>query len=147
MSRRTLLYRGGLILILVLTAALMFLIGRGHTVYFDNKALEYNGQSAKAPYKIEVTVDGDKYARNPAIPLERIYVGLCPADLRFIGKCLDKWVRAVTERADPEMGFYMVARSGINYAPDFIADPVDEQFLSRLTLKRHDNLFASPIAP
>ena len=63
MSRRTLLYRGGLILILVLTAALMFLIGRGHTVYFDNKALEYNGQSAKAPYKIEVTVDGERVAK------------------------------------------------------------------------------------
>ena len=63
MSKRTLLYRGGLILILVLIAALMFLIGRGHTVYFDNKALEYNGQSAKAPYKIEVTVDGERVAK------------------------------------------------------------------------------------
>ncbi len=63
MNKRTLLFRGGLILVLVLIAALMFLIGRGHTVYFDNKALDYNGQSAKAPYKIEVVVDGERVAK------------------------------------------------------------------------------------
>ncbi len=63
MNKRTLLFRSGLILVLILIAALMFLIGRGHTVYFDNKSMEYNGQSVASPYKIEVTVDGERVAK------------------------------------------------------------------------------------
>lgn len=63
MSRRTFLFRGGLILALVIIAACMFIVGRGHTVYFDNKALDYNGQHAKAPYKIEVWVNDDRVAK------------------------------------------------------------------------------------
>ena len=41
----------------------MFIVGRGHTVYFDNKALDYNGQHAKAPYKIEVWVNDERAAK------------------------------------------------------------------------------------
>ena len=63
MSRRTFLFRGGLILALVIIAACMFIVGRGHTVYFDNKALDYNGQHAKAPYKIEVWVNDERAAK------------------------------------------------------------------------------------
>ncbi len=63
MSRRTFLFRGGLILALVIIAACMFIVGRGHTVYFDNKALDYNGQHAKAPYKIEVWVNDERVAK------------------------------------------------------------------------------------
>ena len=40
-------------------AVWMFIIGRGHTVYFDNKALDAGGESYKPFYKIEVFV-GDK---------------------------------------------------------------------------------------
>ena len=41
----------------------MFIIGRGHTVYFDNKTLEYNGSGVEeVPYKIDVVVGGEKVA-------------------------------------------------------------------------------------
>ena len=40
-------------------AVWMFIIGRGHTVYFDNKALDAGSESYKPFYKIEVFV-GDK---------------------------------------------------------------------------------------
>ncbi len=63
MNKRTLIFRSGLVLILLVIAALMFVIGRGHTVYFDNKSMEYNGQSVKTPYKIEVNVDGERVAK------------------------------------------------------------------------------------
>ncbi|MCR4655434.1 MAG: hypothetical protein K5770_04295 [Lachnospiraceae bacterium] len=63
MNKRTLLFRGGLILVLIIIAALMFVIGRGHTVYFDNKAIEYDGKKVEAPYKIEVNVGGERVAK------------------------------------------------------------------------------------
>ena len=53
-----------LALILVAVAAAMMVIGRGHTVYFDNKTLEdYQGQSYKAANKIVVTVKGEEVAK------------------------------------------------------------------------------------
>ena len=39
------------------------IIGRGHTVYIDNKSMEYNGQSYKSPYKVVVFVDGEQVAK------------------------------------------------------------------------------------
>ena len=62
-SRRQLLFRAGALLIILLVAALMFVIGRGHTVYFDNKTAEYNGQTYEAFYKVIVTVDGEQVAK------------------------------------------------------------------------------------
>ena len=53
---------GALALVLGLAAA-MFVIGRGHTVYFDNRGLEYNGQNVEPPYKIVVNVDGEQVAK------------------------------------------------------------------------------------
>ena len=47
-SRRQLLFRAGALLIVLLIAAAMFVIGRGHTVYFDNKTIEVNGQTYEA---------------------------------------------------------------------------------------------------
>ena len=32
----------------------MMVIGRGHTVYFDNKSLDYEGETYESPYKIEI---------------------------------------------------------------------------------------------
>lgn len=53
-----------LALILVAVAAAMMVIGRGHTVYFDNKTLEdYQGQTYKAANKIVVTVKGEEVAK------------------------------------------------------------------------------------
>ena len=44
---RRLLFRLGTVLILISICAVMMIIGRGHTVYFDNKQLEYNGTTCE----------------------------------------------------------------------------------------------------
>ncbi|MBQ7564693.1 MAG: hypothetical protein IJT16_11975 [Lachnospiraceae bacterium] len=62
-TKKTVILRIVLIVVLLAIAALMFLIGRGHTVYFDNKSGEYNGQKYETPYKIEVSVDGERVAK------------------------------------------------------------------------------------
>lgn len=56
MKSRRLIFRLLLILILVAIGGVMMIIGRGHTVYFDNKSLEYQGTTYEAPYKIEIHV-------------------------------------------------------------------------------------------
>lgn len=62
-SKRIILFRLGAILVLLAIAGIMMVIGRGHTVYVDNKSLEYNGQTYKTPYKIVVYVDGEQVAK------------------------------------------------------------------------------------
>ncbi len=56
---KKLLFRVGAVVIVLAVAAVMMVIGRGHTVYFDNKTLEYNGTEYKAYYKVEVSVKGE----------------------------------------------------------------------------------------
>jgi hypothetical protein len=55
---RRLLFCTGAVLLLVLIAGLMLIVGRGHTVYLDNKTMEYNGQTYDAFYKVEVVQKG-----------------------------------------------------------------------------------------
>lgn len=62
-SKRTLLFRILTIAILAAIAAVMMVIGRGHTVYFDTSALDYEGKTYEAPYKIVVLVDGEQVAK------------------------------------------------------------------------------------
>ena len=59
-NARRLFFRIGAVLVLVAVAACMMVIGRGHTVYIDNKTLEYQGETYKAPYRAVVYVDGKK---------------------------------------------------------------------------------------
>ena len=47
MKKRTLFFRIGAIVILLAIAAVMMVIGRGHTVYFDNKKLEYERRNLR----------------------------------------------------------------------------------------------------
>ena len=62
-KKKVLIYRIVALIVVLLIAAAMFVIGRGHTVYFDNKALEYGDKSVnEVPYKIEVLVNGEKVA-------------------------------------------------------------------------------------
>ena len=61
--KRTTLFRLGAILLLLVIAGIMMVIGRGHTVYIDNKSLEYNGQTYTTPYKVVITVDGEQVAK------------------------------------------------------------------------------------
>ena len=67
MKKRNFLFQGLLVLVLVAIGAVMMVIGRGHTVYFDNKAVEYQGTTYEAPYKIEIHVgnnaDGDALSK------------------------------------------------------------------------------------
>lgn len=62
-TKRTILFRVGAVTLLLIIAAIMMLIGRGHTIYIDNKKLEYNGQTYETPYKVVVFVDGEQVAK------------------------------------------------------------------------------------
>ena len=62
-TKRSWIIRIAFVLVLVLVAVLMLRIGRGHTVYFDNRALDKDGQSVAAPYKITVYVDGEQISK------------------------------------------------------------------------------------
>ena len=60
---RRLLFQIGTILVLLAIAACMMVIGRGHTVYFDNKTLEYEGVTYESPYKVTFYVGGEQVAK------------------------------------------------------------------------------------
>ena len=60
---RRLLFQLGTLLLLLAIAACMMVIGRGHTVYFDNKKLEYEGTTYDPPYKVTIYVGGEQAAK------------------------------------------------------------------------------------
>lgn len=62
-KKRTLMFRLGAVLLLLIIAGFMMVIGRGHTVYMDNKTIEYNGQTYESFYKVVVSVDGEQVAK------------------------------------------------------------------------------------
>ena len=62
-DKRKWVFRAGALAVIIAIAAAMFVIGRGHTVYFDNKTAEYNGQTYEAFEKVVVYVDGEKPAK------------------------------------------------------------------------------------
>ncbi|MCQ2437618.1 MAG: hypothetical protein MJ099_04415 [Clostridia bacterium] len=55
--------RIGAVLLLLAIAAVMLVIGRGHTVYFDNKTLETESGTYEAIRKITVNVGGERVAK------------------------------------------------------------------------------------
>ena len=57
------IFRIAALLIVIAVCVVMFIIGRGHTVYFDNVKIEYDGKTIEAPYKVDVTVKGEKVAK------------------------------------------------------------------------------------
>lgn len=63
MNKRRLLFRIGTALVLMAIAACMMVIGRGHTMYFDNKKLEYEGQTLDTYRRINVFVNGEQVAK------------------------------------------------------------------------------------
>ena len=63
MKARKIVFRILALAILIGIAAVMFVIGRGHTIYFDNKTLEAGGEVYKPYYKIDVLVNGEKVAK------------------------------------------------------------------------------------
>lgn len=62
-SKRAFLFRAGALALLLAIAALMMIIGRGHTIYIDNKSLEYEGKSYQGPYKAVVFVNDEQVAK------------------------------------------------------------------------------------
>lgn len=62
-NKKALLIRVAAVLVLIAIAAVMMVIGRGHTVYFDNKKLEYDGKTYDTPYKVVVFVKGEQVAK------------------------------------------------------------------------------------
>lgn len=63
-SKRRIVFCLLLVLVLVGVAACMMVIGRGHTVYFDNKTLEdYQGQEYKSAERIVVNIKGEEVAK------------------------------------------------------------------------------------
>lgn len=62
-EKRKLIFRVGALLLVLFIAAAMMVTGRGHTVYFDNKTIEYNGQSCEAYQKVEVFVKDERVAK------------------------------------------------------------------------------------
>ena len=67
MKKRNVMFLCLLGLILVGIGGVMMVIGRGHTVYFDNKSLDYEGKTCESPYKIEIyqgdNADGEAVAK------------------------------------------------------------------------------------
>ena len=57
------MFRLGTVLVLIAIAACMMVIGRGHTVYFDNKKLEYEGETYDTYRRINVFVGGEQVAK------------------------------------------------------------------------------------
>ena len=62
-SKKVLLFRLLFVLILVAVAAVMLVIGRGHTVYFDNVELHYQGTTYETPYKLVIYTGGEEVAK------------------------------------------------------------------------------------
>lgn len=62
-SKKSLIIRITFVAVLIAVSAVMLVIGRGHTVYFDNKTLEYNGQTYEAPYRVVVYIKGEQVAK------------------------------------------------------------------------------------
>lgn len=64
MKGKTLLIRLVTLAVVIAIAATMMVIGRGHTLYFDNKTIEdYQGQEYKAFERVVVTVKGEQVAK------------------------------------------------------------------------------------
>lgn len=62
-KKKTILIRVLAVVGLLLVGALMMVIGRGHTVYFDNVALDYEGTTYAAPYRVDVYVKEERAAK------------------------------------------------------------------------------------
>ena len=63
MKTRRLVIRVAAVLVLIIVGIIMSIIGRGHTIYLDNKTLEYNGQTYKAPYKVTIYVGDEQLTK------------------------------------------------------------------------------------
>ena len=61
--KRSLIVKICTVAVILGIAACMFVIGRGHTVYFAAKPIEYNGESLEPGYRTAIFVNGERVAR------------------------------------------------------------------------------------
>lgn len=62
-DKKKLIARLAVLLCVLAVAAVMLVIGRGHTVYFDNKTAEYEGTEYSAFQRVNVFVNGEQAAK------------------------------------------------------------------------------------
>ncbi len=62
-SKRVVVFRVAALAVLLIVAALMFVIGRGHTIYPENKSFEYEGKTYEAPYKVTIWDGAEKVGK------------------------------------------------------------------------------------
>ena len=63
MNTRRLAFRLGAIALLIAIAACMMVIGRGHTVYVDNKSIDFDGETFAPYYRATVYVNGERLSK------------------------------------------------------------------------------------
>ena len=63
MNKRRLAVRLGAIALLIAIAACMMVIGRGHTVYVDNKSIDFDGETFAPYYRATVYVNGERLSK------------------------------------------------------------------------------------
>jgi len=63
MNKRRLAFRLGAIALLIAIAACMMVIGRGHTVYVDNKSIDFDGETFAPYYRATVYVNGERLSK------------------------------------------------------------------------------------
>lgn len=61
-TNKNIIYKIVVVLVLIAICFIMIYIGRGHTLYFDNKAMEVNGTMINPPYKVKVFMKGKEAA-------------------------------------------------------------------------------------
>lgn len=62
-NTRQFLFRAVAIVLILILAVVMFIVGRGHTIYFDNVKAEYDGKEYDDFYKVTVIKDKEKVAK------------------------------------------------------------------------------------
>ncbi len=63
MNKKSLLIKIAAFLVLLVICVVLFVVGRGHSVYLDNKALTYEGKTYEPPYKVSVYTKGEQTAK------------------------------------------------------------------------------------
>ncbi|MBR1567252.1 MAG: hypothetical protein IJ649_10900 [Oscillospiraceae bacterium] len=63
MNKRRLAFRLGAIALLIAIAACMMVVGRGHTVYVDNKSIDFDGETYAPYYRATVYVNGERLSK------------------------------------------------------------------------------------
>ena len=118
-SSRGIFFKIAAILILLIIAAVMFVIGRGHTVYIDNKSIDYNGETYKAFNRVNVYVDGERIGKLAARERGKsVNIG---QEFKMITRSFNRRLKIVftgidnlimTQAAADELGYSVITRRG-----------------------------------